>query len=327
MMARRRILVPALACGLTAVLLPIIASQVDADTVDRTLDRLSPTWAVAGILAGLLYQALRAFRFALLIRRRWTSGLVATICLQGTARKLLPAWLGEGAVVWLFHNRHGVHPGAGGASLLVARGMDLGIVGLALVALLASGAAPQALPTGLGAAVLVLCALVLLALVGLTVLDARLVRGHDTGTRRMLRRLLSEAAMAARHARPARVFYPVASCTVLMWGAMYLQHYAFLNALGFSLDPAEVLWMQVLVVPVQLLPVRGFADLGTHEAAWFAAATIVGLTSSAAAVVAIGTHILAFAAAGGYLLFALALMAIEARSGDQRRREEVTRSS
>ncbi len=304
-----------LAFGLPVIVLPIVAWQLDAATVERTVERLSLAWACGGILAGLLYQTLRALRFALLIERRWTMGLIATICLQGTARKLLPAWLGEGAVVWLFHRRHDVTPGSGGTSLLVARAMDLAIVGVAVIVLVAAGAAPDSLPAGVGAGVLLLSGVVVLALVGLALLDARLVHRTSPGWRRSLRDLLRQAAAAVKHARTLHVLRPAAIATVMMWAAMYVQHYAFLSALGFSIDPVQVLWMQLLVVPVQLLPIRGFADLGTHEAAWFAAASIVGLASSAAAVVAIGTHLLAFVAAVIYLLFALALMAIERGCG------------
>lgn len=295
------------------LVLPLIALQVDRASLFRMLNSLDYGWVAAGVAAGIVYQGFRTARFAPLLQLPVSRSLFGTLCLHGALRKILPAWIGEGAGVWLFRRRHAVHPGAGSASLLLGRTMDLGLVLVVVLALLVGGIHPAGLR---GILIWGLIAIVAVAVVGLTlipVLDARFSTRSlaGTGWRGLLRRFLAEMAESVSAARQRRILLPTAISTLFMWLAMYFRHYAFIRALGFSLPMTDVAWMQLVVVPIQLLPIRGFADLGTHEAGWYAAGSLVGLGASDAALVALGTHLLAFLGAATFLVAGLSVIAVE----------------
>lgn len=305
----------------TFALMPLFLIQVDGQSLRSTLEGLRHDWVAAGCLAGLLYQALRALRFGALMHARWSVGLTATMCLHGVARKILPVWVGEAAGVWMFRRRHGVSYGRGTASIVMARMLDLSLVaGAALVLVLVLGL-PGALPgwAGWTFGALVATGVALLSVVGR--LD-RWLAGVSVARRPLvvLHRFTSELAIAVREGTTVGVLLPAAGASLLMWIAMYLQHYSFIVALGFPLSATDVLWIQILLVPIQLLPVRGLADLGTHEAGWFVGAALVGLSGTAAAELAIGTHLLAFVAAGVYMMAATAVMTAERLCRDGRTR-------
>lgn len=295
------------------LVLPLIALQVDRASLLRMLTNLDYGWVAAGVAAGIAYQGFRTARFAPLLRVPVSIALFATLCLHGAMRKILPAWIGEGVGIWLFRSRHAVHPGAGSASLLLGRTLDLGLVFVVVLVLLAAGTHPAGLP---GILIWGLFGVVAVAVVGLAlipVFDARFSPRWmgKTGWRGFLGRFLAEMAGSVSAARTCRIFLPTAISTLLMWLAMYFRHYAFVHALGFPLSPTDVAWMQLVVVPIQLLPIRGVADLGTHEAGWYAAASLVGLAAGDAALVALGTHMLAFLAAGTYFIAALGIIGFE----------------
>ena len=51
----------------------------------------------------------------------------------------------------------------------------------------------------------------------------------------------------------------------------------------------------MLVFPADLTPVKGVAQIGTHEAAWFLALRAIGLDAARASTLAFATHAVLFA--------------------------------
>jgi len=291
-----------------ALLLPALA-YLDGPAFLERLRRIGWVWVVIGCAAGVAYQGVRALRFSYLLDLGWSLRLTATMCFHGVARKLLPVWIGEGLGVWLFQRRHAVHYGFGAGSLVLARAVDLAIVGLALLLLLLGGVIPGGVPGWVRGALAALLALSM-AIVGAILIAGRL-SGPPAARRipavRSLVGFVDQSARAVRFGLNRRILGPTVVASAAMWAVMYVQHYSFVRALGYELAGSEVLWIQLLLVPIQVLPIRGFADLGTHEAAWMLGAVAVGITASKAAELALGTHLLAFAAAGVYLLIAWAI--------------------
>jgi len=266
-----------------------------------------------GCTASVAYQGVRALRFGYLLGIGWSLRLTATMCFHGVARKLLPVWIGEGMGVWLFQSRHGVQYGAGTGSLVLARSVDLTIATAAVLTSLAAGYVPAAVPDWLGWA---LVAIIAATACGVTALlmAGRIPRVRQHGRLRLLERsveFLRQSARAVRFGLTHRVLLPTLAASALMWLAMYVQHYSFVWALGYRLDWAAVLWIQLLLMPIQLLPVRGFADAGTHEAAWIIGAVAVGVGSVEAVELAFGTHLLALLAGGVQLMTGALIGAVD----------------
>jgi len=298
-----------LSAAITFVLLLPALVYLDGPAFLERLRRIGWGWVAIGCAAGVAYQGVRALRFAYLLDLGWSLRLTATMCFHGVARKLLPVWIGEGLGVWLFQRRHAVRYGFGAGSLVLARAVDLAIVGLALLALLLGGAIPGGLPGWVRGALAGLLALSM-GLVGAILIAGRL--REPTAARRIpavraLFGFVDQTARAVRFGLKRRVLGPTVMASAAMWAVMYGQHYSFVRALGYELAWSEVLWIQLLLVPIQVLPIRGFADLGTHETAWMLGAVAVGITGSKAAELALGTHLLAFIAAGGYFLIGCAI--------------------
>jgi uncharacterized membrane protein YbhN (UPF0104 family) len=300
---------------LPLLVLPWLLAQLDARALARTFDQLGYGWVLAGVGCGLVYQLFRALRFGRLMRVTGSRALVATLCLHGVVRNLLPAWLGEAAGVWLFRRRHGVGSGSGGASIVLARTIDLAIVMATGSALVLLGQLPDGVPdrAAWGLVGALLAAVTGLLLVVLA--ERWLPAGGEQRASAIAaaQRLLAESSSTLRHAMAHRVLVPATAASALMWAAMYGQHYAFVRALPFDLSAIDVLWIQILIIPIRLLPLHGVADLGSHEAAWFAGATIAGLGASAAAALAVATHVLVFVALAGYAAVAGLIMYAERR--------------
>jgi len=302
-----------LSAAITVVLLLPALAYLDGPAFLERLRRIGWGWVAMGCAASVAYQGVRALRFGFLLDLGWSLRLTATMCFHGVARKLLPVWIGEGLGVWLFQRCHGVQFGAGTGSLVLARSVDLTIATGVLLTLLAAGYVPPAAPDWLGWALVAMIAAMACGVSGLLMAE-RIPRVRQDSPLRLLERsveFLRESARAVRFGLAHRVLLPTLAASALMWLAMYVQHYSFVWALGYRLDWADVLWMQLLLMPIQLLPVRGFADAGTHEAAWIIGALAVGVGAGEAVELAIGTHLLALLAGGVQLSTGVLIGAVE----------------
>jgi len=295
-----------------ALLLPALA-YLDGPAFLERLQRIGWVWLAIGCGAGVAYQGVRALRFGYLLDIGWSLRLTATMCFHGVARKLLPVWIGEGFGVWLFQRRHGVQYGAGTGSLVLARSVDLTIATGVLLTLLVAGYVPAAAPEWLGWALVAIIAAMACGVTALLI-AGRIPRVRQHGRLRLLERtveFLHQSAHAVRFGLAHRVLLPTFAASTLMWLAMYVQHYSFVWALGYRLDWTDVLWIQLLLMPIQLLPVRGFADAGTHETAWIIGALAVGVGAGKAVELAIGTHLLVLLAGGVQLSTGVLIGAVE----------------
>ena len=78
--------------------------------------------------------------------------------------------------------------------------------------------------------------------------------------------------------------------TLLIWVCMYLYFWCIVASLQVPVTPVHLFWVYILVFPVNLLPIKGVANIGTFEAAWFLSLTLLGFSDSLAADIAFGSH-------------------------------------
>lgn len=307
-MNRRRALVAsfALTVGLLALLLP----YVDWVHFRKLVSGLDPGWVTASVVIFLGYQMLRALRLRTMTEVVRIDRLFATLCVQSGIANALPSWLGEVALVYLLKRLHAVRLHEGTAALLVARALDLAILLMFLLVV----ASLDLLP-GYARAVILLG---LAALAVIWVSAVRLARRRSNRDRESraasgavgrLITLADDSLNAFDRFSNRRTLLAALGYTVLIRGLFLV----FLACVMMALVDIAFSWTLALSIlaakiAVRLSPIKGVADFGTHEAAWFVALTLNGVEPSQAATVALGSHVvvllavLTTATVGGALL-------------------------
>jgi uncharacterized protein (TIRG00374 family) len=255
----------------------------------------SPAWLGASIGCFLLYQWWRMRRTALLLAIEPGARLYSTMCLQGAANDLvLPAGTGEAALVYLLKRWHGAEYHVGLASLVVGRVVDLALFGALFVALIA--AFGNQLPDLLLAIMAALAGILLVAGIVLWVLlrsgQSSAAASSERRWRREIARQLQAFSAALRQIHTRRIYAVLVLQSAAMWVTMYLSYVALMLALNATLSFAQVLLLYILVFPVDLTPVKGVANFGTHEGVWFLALQVLGLEPARAATLSFASHIL-----------------------------------
>jgi uncharacterized membrane protein YbhN (UPF0104 family) len=310
-----RILQFALALALTAGLGWFIWLQLDLDVLIALLRDVDP-WLLSSIIGVyLLYQLARAWRLRILLAMSGESfpALASTVLVQGAIAVVLPLWLGEVAIILLLRHRHAVTLASGTASTLMARGSDflIHIVLFAVVLIVYRAVIPEqvlryAVPFGLLLLVPLLAFSILLALGG---------RGAPEVGQGRMKLALSQASAATRAMTGRGVLVPFAVLTLLMAALLFVFFHFIMLALGMRGGPGETWFVYSMLSPISSIPLRGIADIGTHEAAWYFLLRLLDVPSKLAAAVAVGSHVLILAAVAATFLIGLAGLSLASRAG------------
>jgi hypothetical protein len=317
--ARRRWLGLATACLLTVGLMAVVLRQVDPRQLRDVLVGVEVPWLVAAVAVFLGYQGLRTWRLRLTVPGAGRGiELYPTVCLQGLINMILPTGMGEVAMVVLLRNRHGIRLVRGGASVLLLRSLELGLYAASVVCVLLfeGDRLPNAPARGaallFGAIVLLPTALLLAA--GMASRGGALVWPRWAGGERVGRRVADVRAALGEMTR-RHTLLPAMVATLGMLLAMYAFYACCVRALSMRLTLGEIFLLYVIVFSVNLIPVKGFANVGTFEAAWLYASTVLGVPAVAGATLAVGAHVLVFVAYGVSGLVAWLGFAVLRRSG------------
>ncbi len=310
----------AVAAGLIALLMAWGGS--DIRRIPATLGRLEgPLFWSAFCLQGVCYP-LRALRFRLLLRDRPAFWRVLPVTASHIlAANVLPAKLGEASVIVYLKRCAGTPAADGLAVLLLSRVLDLAVVAgclsIACLTLGATGAFPTLdwLSTAGGALGLATVVLGWIALsshhlvdfasrcvsflrLDRTLLGTKLTGAADavsTALRRVRRRDLVTALLP----------------TVPIWISSFVFYAILARRFGLTqLRLDEAVFGSSLAVLANLLPVNGFAGLGTQETGWVVAFGALGVTRDLALETGLASHLvylfnLAFFGALGHLAMAL----------------------
>ena len=273
--------------------------------IGATLRRLDPgVFALAFLLQVLVYPV-RTLRFQVLLPRDCRPRFLRLLPLSAAhilVANVLPAKVGEASIVVYMNRRCGVPASRGVAALLLSRLLDLatvaGCLGIVCVTLGWSGAypgTPWLMPLGVTLFLLttVFGALALRPRV-MTAIPAWISRSARLGRWRLGRRLekalghLSEAfaEVSTRRLLKAALLSPP------IWIASFL-FYAIL-ARGFGLVDLrfdEAVFGSSLAVLANLLPINGFAGLGTQETGWVLAFSVLGVARDLALETGVAAHL------------------------------------
>lgn len=309
---KRLIISTTLSVGVSALLLGLVLTQIDFGHLATIIVGVDLGWMATGFVAFIIYQLARAFRTSLLLEEDlgWAT-LFPAMCLSAALRKILPAWLGEAALIAMLWRLHKVRVAEGTAVLLVSRLIDLALLGIAILA------AVLLLATERVDLVLGLLGLMMVFIVGgvlVIVFAGRLApdeNGQDNSKKGLVRFAMEKIGEVAVHSRAAAKSSNIPLLILyssIMWLSMMGAYYSVLTAMNSGLDLTGAFWLYVLLLPVSLLPLRGFADLGTHEASWVIALALLGRDMQNASALAVGSHALFISYVLG--LFAIGLIGL-----------------
>ncbi|MFN2128405.1 MAG: lysylphosphatidylglycerol synthase transmembrane domain-containing protein [Anaerolineales bacterium] len=80
--------------------------------------------------------------------------------------------------------------------------------------------------------------------------------------------------------------------TIIIWFCVQTTFYFIVLSLGESLSFYQMFVVSIVMIPMTLLPIQGFANLGTHEIGWVAAFSLFGYPETNALKIAVSSHII-----------------------------------
>lgn len=279
----------------SACLVILVLQFLNIGNLIDVLRDLDWIWGAVSVCCFLTYQWLRSLRFVILTDAPGGNGRAfVTICIQGVLNNALPAGFGEAALVYLFKKWHAVRYSSGTASLLAARYVDLLIFCTAFVCLSFGGG--NRLPKYVYIFTITLTLSLLLFIASTVLVVSYLKKSearpglHRGWAQSLIRKMRSIAeALEAIHKKGIWVRVVLYSC--MMWFFMYLFFCTTLLTLGISLSPFTIFALYLILLPINVLPVKGIGNFGTHEAAWFIGLTALGLSAGDAALLGFGSHV------------------------------------
>ena len=272
--------------------LPLLR-YVDLKTLIDVIGAASLLWIVGAAFAFGWYQWLRTQRFYLLVMPQGSRGLLfGTISIHTFLNGILPAGVGEGAFVYLLKRLHQVSFLRGTSSLLCARLIDLTLFCLLFFVVLfwVRHRLPGPLVWGMVLVVGLLAGV--LASLWSAIFSRNWILKKLKIKSYRLYRYFEEFNISWRRMSDKRVLRSLIGYSMAMWLAMYGFFFAVIHALRFELGAEDVLFLYIALFPVSLLPIRGVANLGTHEATWVAVLVALGMSLKEATTLAFSSHIL-----------------------------------
>lgn len=296
-----------LSVGIAALLVALLLywSDLTPREIGTTLGELDSDvyWLALGVQ--LAIYPLRALRFRMLlpgnVGRPSTLRLLPIAAAHNMAAVLVPAKVGEAALVVYLRSCCSVPAARGAAVLLVSRILDLaavtGTVGIACIVLAANGEHGELALGALGAALSVLT--VVLAwlssrserLVAAVRAVARLLRLGRTGPGARLNELADSLGGALGEVGKARLGVS-ALLSIPIWLCVFSFYAILARGFGMELLPfAEAVFGAGLAVLSNLLPIHGFAGFGTLEAGWVLGFTALDVPRDLAVSSALAVHL------------------------------------
>jgi len=241
----------ALTAGLTLALLRWTSLQ----QLKELVGHLSLPWLPPLALLYLVICLLRALRLRVLgVEAIPLHRLTAVTLVNAALIRLLPVKSGELSLPLLLRRAGGLRLGRGTAVLVIARGLDLGVVALAF---------------GLGAT---LCGLLrpevvsasALSLLGLYLVGCTGALG--------LGRLLNRMGLRVEGHRGLSALV----CTILIWGCLFGFQFLCLRSVGLTMSLRHLILAGSAASLAFALPANGLGGFGAMEGGWAGALVLVG---------------------------------------------------
>jgi glycosyltransferase 2 family protein len=311
-MKKHQTLIYIVSAVLSVALLVYLLLNLDWDILRVAFADIHWGWLTLALLAYLVNILFRALRFANLIYSRpvkWTE-LVPVSALHNIWVYLMPAKTGDITYVFIAKDRLDLSLTEGTATLFAARFYDFSIVAAFLTILLPI--AKDEIPNWIFIPAIIFCGLILLGTVGILAF-LRFSKPNSEAGKTQKSLTLQKAfviwnkfILGLREIQQHGMHGKVALLTAGVWLCIYSNFYFATKSMGLPVAFYHIAIISMVMIPLTLLPLQGFANLGTHEVGWTSVLVAFNYPYKTALAIAAGSHfvlLLSVLVSGGLAFF------------------------
>lgn len=297
-----------IAGGLSLLVIVYIIFQMDWGQVWGTIRTVNPFWVIAALFFHYLTYSLRTLRFKILLGARLSFlKFFGVTQLYGMYLYLMPSKSGEVSFPLLLKEHFNIPLVRGTAVLFSARFLDLLIMALLFPILLI--VQWRILSGSLRVLILMISVLVIgfwIVLIWLLRKPKTLVPIFMKADQSKHSAIVKISDISSRVYQELRAIYlnkklwPSLFLSMGIWIFVQNTLYSLIVSLGFQVTLFQVYVVTLILIPVTLIPLQGFANLGSHELSIVAAFSLFGVSYLDSLNIAIGSHII-------YILFSFLL--------------------
>lgn len=298
-MNKKNILIYAVSAVLSAVFLGYILVNLDWNILQAAFSDVQWGWLGMALLAYLLNIILRAMRFSNLIYSRPSKVLdfIPVSALHNILMYLMPAKTGDVSYILIAKKRLDVSLAEGTATLLAARFYDFAVVALILAILLPIS--KNEMPVWIFRSALIFSILVLVGAAGMLAFLKISKPGLETekiemlvhgGVLFRLRAAWKKFIGGLREIQTHGAHWKTVLLTAGIWLCVYSNFYSATQGMGLPVSFYHIVLISIVMIPLTLLPVQGFANIGTHEVGWVSVLVAFDYPYETALAIAAGSH-------------------------------------
>jgi uncharacterized membrane protein YbhN (UPF0104 family) len=315
-MKKRQTLIYIVSAALSAALLAYLLLNLDWKILRVAFADIHWNWLGLAVLTYLVNILLRALRFTNLIYSRpvkWLD-LVPVSVLHSILTYLMPAKTGDVTYIFIAKDRLDLSLTEGTATLFAARFYDFSVVAAFLVILLPF--AKNEIPDWIFIPAVIFCGLILLGALGIlaflkfskptpesfSLLNE--TQKQASGLQK-IRAAWNKFIIGLREIQQHGAHGRVALLTAWIWLCVYSNFYFAAKSMGLPVAFYHIAIISMVMIPLTLLPLQGFANLGTHEVGWTSVLVAFDYPYKTALTIAAGSHfvLLLSVLVGGGLAF------------------------
>lgn len=295
-MKKRQALIYIVSAILSIALLAYLLLNLDWEILRVAFSDIHWGWLGLALLAYLINIFLRALRFRSLIYSRpvqWLE-LVPVSALHNILMYLMPAKTGDITYVFIAKDRLDLSLTEGTATLFAARFYDFSVVAAFLTVLLPLS--NNEIPNWIFIPAMLFCGLVLLVTVGILVF-LRFSKPNPEAGKSQKSPILQKAFVVwdkfiagLREIQQHGAHGRVALLTAGVWFCVYSNFYFATKSMGLPVAFYHIAIISMVMIPLTLLPLQGFANLGTHEVGWTSVLVAFDYPYKTALAIAAGSH-------------------------------------
>ena len=294
-----KILVPAI---VTLALIVILLPQIEVVDVVDTLTSIEPVYLVVGFGFYVSCYFFRALRFYVLLNREvGIKDLLNIVCIHNMVNSLLPARTGELSYVYLLKKRHNKTAGVGAATLITARLFDM--ITILMLFFLSTLSVSTRFDTPAEVRWMIIALIFMIVIVMIItihkgrafVISLRKIKNHRGIDRvHFIDYIFSkmDETIESFSDMHRGTFVWSALLSILIWIALYSVNYTLIIAMGIDIPFWAVLFASTFAFVTMILPIQGFAGVGTMEGGWAIGFILMGLTKEVAIISGFSAHLI-----------------------------------
>ena len=300
-MKKNQLLLYIISAILSIALLAYLLLSLDWGILRVAFSDIHWGWLGLALLAYLVNIFLRALRFTNLIYSRpvkWIE-LIPVSALHNILMYLMPAKIGDVTYIFIAKNRLDLSLTEGTATLLAARFYDFSVVGLILAILLPFSKAEM--PEWIFQSSLIFCLLILVGTIAIlgflkfskSPLESVSLLTENQGYTDQLQKIRNawnKFTVGLREIQSHGAHGKVALLTAGIWLCIYSNFYFAAKSMGLPVAFYHIAIISIVMIPLTLLPLQGFANIGTHEIGWTSVLVAFNYPYKTALAIAAGSH-------------------------------------